>query len=131
MTIPDYGHIAQANVDSPNIVFYGEPLDLSEFAMGIYQAALVAGTARWSGGDVSSTGYGGSYLKSRNTIVSRMADAGLRVGFAKYGKARKRVLVVGGTPCAVCSNVFPDGEVEFDDRNCRRVCITCHQSIDG
>lgn len=104
--MPELGHLSPHHDDGKNIVFFGEPPDLSAYVEGAYQLRLLAGIEPWSGAGLRGKAkqHASDYEGSRRTLLVRMQDAGVPMAFAKYGPRRRKVLVVGEwfeCPCGV------------------------------
>lgn len=68
-------------------------------AAGRYQAALINGQEAWSGATLRGKAkeYGSRYKMSRNSLLSRLRQAGVQAAIVR-GPRGKLILVIGGPP---------------------------------
>lgn len=82
-----------------NVRIFASPETLEKIqacAGGSYQASLLNGDARWSGGDLRGAAreYSHSYMRSRRALLKRLRTLGnVHVGFAR-GDHNRLVLVL-------------------------------------
>lgn len=85
------------NASKHNIIFFSEKDRLNAFSLckGSYQQSLIEGQSRWSGSDLKGKAkkFGAKYSRSRNRLVQRMADAGMKLKFV-YAEKNKKILLV-------------------------------------
>ncbi len=82
--------------------------DLTDFARGDYQYAILTGGFRWSGSDLEGNArkWSSKYRASRLALLARLVDAGLDAEIRDYKNANNRimrVLFVDGAPVSATS----------------------------
>lgn len=72
---------------------------LEQFAYGSYQLSLLRGQSRWSGADLrgKAASYGGSYAKSRASLVRRLIKFGYDVSEARVEHGLRQVTIRPGS----------------------------------